>query len=129
MDYGNTATAASVDRVELRQADWVGASRTPEYDMQVWRTPTNTLTVTGTGQMALQAYAHGRWEHVLAFDVEKSSRDITIPERYTGRNINYKYHDGHISELGSLASLSGDAFFTGYRERWLEMSPANNAER
>ncbi len=129
MDYTNTATAASFESVAMRQADGVGAARTPSYDLQVRRTPTTTLTVAGTGSMSLQAYAHGRWEHVVAFTLDHSSRNISIPERFTGRNINYKYHDGHIHELDSLAILSDDVVFDVYRQRWREMSPASNALR
>lgn len=107
--YTVTNTTAWYDDIAIRTADPLGANVKPAYDLLVHRSPTNTLTVKGTGKAQVQAWYGGRWLNVGGpLTLSASGADVVIPERYTGRNINYNYHDGHVSELGRLAAYAAD---------------------
>ena len=107
------------DDVQVRQADWVGRSVTPSYDLMAWRTPSYTLGVTGSGTVQVQAYVGGRWVGIKKFEAGATSRSVPIPEMYTGRNLNSKYHqDSHITEMNQLTRLTGDSIFADTALGW-----------
>lgn len=97
--YTVTNTTAWYKNVSLRPADSLGKSTTPAYDLLVHRTATNKLTIKGAGKVAVEAYYGGRWLKFAEGNLTADGLQVTVPERYTGRNINYNYNDGHISEL------------------------------
>lgn len=50
--------------------------------------------------MQVQGWDGGCWQSIGGpLTLGTSSRTVIIPERFTGRNININYHDGHVSEL------------------------------
>ncbi|VEP39945.1 hypothetical protein TLA_TLA_01303 [Tessaracoccus lapidicaptus] len=119
-------TVVQYDNISLRRSDTVGAALTPRYDLFVWRTPVNNLTLFGTGLVAVEVYTGGRWHQIIQFNALPEGRTVQIPEEYTGRNIHYGYHDtSHIAELQSLYTRSGLEYFKTYAERWLPLAPNN----
>ena len=73
----------------------------------------------GQGGLALQAFKNGRWQPILQFTASATPRTITIPERFTARNINENYHEAHISELRTLGIFSGLGVFGETATRWV----------
>lgn len=119
------STTVWFDDVSLQRSDSLSEhDLIPEYDLFVWETPTNILTVKGEGEYTLQAYEDGYWSTVETFTAVKKGVEIIIPERFTGRNVNFKYHDGHLRQLRTLAYLSGNTDFADYSVRWSALSPS-----
>lgn len=104
----------------VRLADAEGVSYTPSYDMFVYRTPKQDLKLYGDGVFAVQVYADGRWQQVARLTANSWGRSVIIPERFTGRNVNYNYHEAHIGELRQLYGRTGDALFAEYANRWVK---------
>lgn len=110
--YTVTNTTAWYDDVQLRLADPVGVSMTPEYDLLVHRTPSNHLTLQGSGQVQVQGWYGGRWQDIGdPVTLSTDGAQVEIPELYTGRNININYHDGHVSELQRIAAFADQQGF------------------
>ena len=100
-----TNTTAWFTDVTLRQADRLGVALTPKYDLLVRQTPENSLVLRGEGQVRVQGWYGGRWRNIgPAVTLSDSDASVKIPELYTGRNINTKYHDGHVYELLNIAA-------------------------
>lgn len=110
--YASTTTTAWYDDVTLRVADPLGSHVVPAYDLLVHRAPTNTLTLKGTGKVQPQVWDGGIWTNLGSpLELGPQGTDVVIPERFTGRNININYHDGHVVELQLIACLSGERLF------------------
>lgn len=120
--YGVNNTTAWYKNVTLRAADSLGKSVAPAYDLLVHRTPTNTLTVKGSGKVAIEAYEGGRWLKFAEGTLSSAGLDVVVPERFTGRNINYNYHDGHISELQLISCYSGNRNLDQIAKSWSAMA-------
>lgn len=120
--YGVNTTTAWYKNVTLRAADALGHHVAPAYDLLVHETPTNTLTIKGTGTVAVEAYYGGRWLKFAEGNLTTTGLKVVVPERYTGRNINYNYHDGHISELQLISCYSGNVALDRIAKRWSSMA-------
>ncbi len=120
--YRVSNTTAWYKNVTLRAADPLGDNVTPAYDLLTHRTPENTLTIKGSGRVALEAYYGGRWLEFARPTLSASGVDVKVPERYTGRNINYNYHDSHISELQLISCYSGNRSLDQIAQRWSAMA-------
>ena len=104
----------------IRLAEAKGAAHDPDYDILVFRTPRQELKLFGSGLYTVQAFADGRWQSIATLNATAWGRSVIIPERYTGRNLNYRYHESHIGELRQLASRSGWPVFAEYANRWVK---------
>lgn len=132
--YGNSGTTISYDNVELRVADEEG----PKLDIVpkdapfayvgqfVHSQPTNELTLKGSGRVHVEAYEDGRWQRINDKEIALSPTTpvtVQLPERITGRNIHYGYHEHHVDELVSLYKRSGRNYLRTYAESWVKMAP------
>ncbi|NHB85147.1 hypothetical protein G7085_12405 [Tessaracoccus sp. HDW20] len=105
--YAVTNTTAWYDDVELREADELGVNLKPSYELRVHEEPTTVLTLTGTGTVQVQGWYGGRWQDMgEPVTLDGYGADVTVPELWTGRNININYHDGHVSELQRIAQFA-----------------------
>ncbi len=119
-DVKNTSGGeVEFDNIVVRQADPRGRSLAPAYDYYVWRTPTQDLRIHGQGTFEVQVYVEGAWVQVGRVATTPSGVAVRIPEEFTGRNVNHRYHESHIGELRQLASHSGDRLFTTTANRWV----------
>ncbi|MEO7588984.1 MAG: hypothetical protein ABIS84_13280, partial [Arachnia sp.] len=124
---GPANTIVEFDDVVLSRAERLGDSVVPAYDMRVDRTPVNTVSLTGTGTATLQAHADGRWQDVAEVSLTPGSTSRTvIPERFTGRNLHYGYHESHVVELLDLHRLTGDELFLDFARRWAPLASEKN---
>ncbi len=120
-------TVIEFDDVTLSRADAVGTAATPAYDLRVDRTPVNAFTFTGVGQATLQAHQDGQWRDIANVVLSAGSpTTVTVPERFTGRNLHYGYHESHVSELMQLHKMTGDSVFLEFARRWAPLAPAHN---
>lgn len=104
----------------IRLADPVGPALEPTYDLFVHRTPKQELKLYGDDTLvSVQAYQDGRWQPIVQLNATPWGRSVIIPERYTGRNLNYNYHEAHIRELRQLGGMSGLPVFDEYANRWV----------
>ncbi len=125
---GPAGSIIEFDDVELSRADVVGPATTPDYDLRVDETPVNTLTFRGSGAATLQAHADGRWQDIGHISLTAGTpASLIVPERHTGRNLHYGYHEGHVAELMLLHKLTGDPLFLDYARRWVPLAPLYNA--
>ncbi len=137
--YGKTGTTVEYQNIGLRKADEVGISHlssTPENnDLSVRETPTVVLSLEGRGTARLEAYSDGTWQSIDDVTLAKvGSTDIAVPERFTGRNLHYGYHETHVFELLSLYSRAQQAGFSPteaeflrfFAARWEPMAPARH---
>lgn len=120
--YSTTNTTAWYSNVQLRLADELSYHADVAYDLLVHRTPENLLTLQGSGSVQLEAYDGGRWVPVGEELDLTNGANIQIPERFTGRNININYHDGHVSELQRIACYSGERMFDDIAKELSSMS-------
>ena len=120
--YSTTNTTAWYSNVQIRQADELSHHADLAYDLLVHRTPENILTLQGSGSVQLEAYDGGRWLPVGDKLDLANGANIQIPERFTGRNININYHDGHVSELQRIACYSGERMFDDIAKELSSMS-------
>ena len=118
--YPASDTTVQWAKPVIRLADALGASYKPAYDLLVFRTPKQELRLFGTGVHAVQAYADGRWQTIEQLNATSTGRLLIIPERYTGRNLNYRYHEAHVGELRQIYSRSGVQLFRDYADRWVQ---------
>lgn len=124
---GPAGTTVEFDDVTLARADTVGSHVVPSYDFHVHRTPSNTLTLTGSGRATLQAHDGGRWRDVGAVALGTGTAGtVVIPERLTGRNLHWGYHENHVVELMALHRLTGDSLFLEFARRWAPLAPSTN---
>lgn len=153
--YGYTGTTISYDNVELREADVQGPKLdiAPENDQFkyvpqfVYAQPTNTLALKGRGMVQVQAYEDGRWQTIdpgpeASSDgkniqlYSQTATSVEIPERITGRNIHYGYHEHHVDELISLYNRTKDdmddgrerEFLRQYALQWVPMAPSRTGK-
>ena len=126
-DYRTAGTTVTVDDVEVRTSDAVGAALTPAWDLFVWRTPTSRIAMSGAGTATLEAYAQGRWRPVTVVTLSATARQFVVPERLTGRNLHYGYHQAHVAELMSLNHRTRRPYLLDYARRWVAMAPAQTA--
>lgn len=132
--YQNIGTRVLVDDMHLSTAQPVGAALAPQYDLQVYRTPVNTLRLTGSGTATVQAHYNGRWQNIQQVTLSGGATAVVIPERYTGRNLHLGYHETHVAELTSLYDLFRPAgqsphpypFLLTYAQRWAPMAPSRH---
>ena len=125
---GPAGTVVEFDDVTLSRADAVGGHVTPSYDLLVHRSPVNTVTLSGTGAATLQAHADGRWRDVASVSLSSgTSSTVVIPERLTGRNLHWGYHENHVAELMALHRLTNDPVYLKFARRWAPLSPAQSS--
>ena len=125
-DYRKAGTKVTVDNVEVRASDMLGRAVTPQWELYVWKSPTSTIALTGTGTATLEAYDEGRWRPISTVSLTGSTRQVTVPERLTGRNIHYGYHQLHVHELFSLYQRTSRQYLLDYARRWIPMAPSRN---
>lgn len=123
---GPAGTTVEFDDVTLARADTVGAHVVPNHDFLVHHTPVNTISLTGTGRATLQAHDGGRWRDVGAVSLAGTTSTVVIPERLTGRNLHWGYHENHVAELMALHRLTGDPLYLEFAQRWAPLAPAHN---
>ena len=133
--YQNAGTRVLVDDLHLSSAQPVGTALTPQYDLQVYKTPENELSLTGSGTGTVQAHYNGRWQDIQEVTLGNSATTVVIPERYTGRNLHLGYHEAHVGELMSLHNAFRPAstgtphpypFLLAYAQRWAPMAPSRH---
>ncbi|GAA4905571.1 hypothetical protein GCM10025789_26130 [Tessaracoccus lubricantis] len=123
--YNRDNTVFLLDDVHLSSAQTVGSSVTPKYDLRVYNTPQNVLSLTGSGRATLQAHYNGRWQDFATVDLTNAPVDIVIPERFTGRNIHLGYHETHVGELMQLyRAFPQHGYLLEYAQRWAPMAPS-----
>lgn len=138
--YGLTGTTVQYKNIELRKADPVdGALFTDDVegfdDLSILDTPTVELSLTGTGTAQLEVHSDGTWQKID--DVTLTPGAVTtleVPERYTGRNLHYGYHENNVGLLGSLYQrayaagypLDDITFLRDYAVRWELMAPSRH---
>ena len=124
---GPAGTSVEFDDVTLSRADAVGTHVVPSYDLLVHRTPANTLSLSGSGRATVQAHADGRWRDVASVSLTGgAATNVVIPERLTGRNLHWGYHENHVAELVALHGLTKDPLYLEYARRWAPLAPAYN---
>lgn len=104
LDYSLTTTTVRFDGLQLRRVGPTGGARL-EWPMEVLAAPQSKLVVTGTGTYELQAYEQGRWNTIDGWQATGQAHTVIIPERLTGRNLHWGYHEFHVHELLSVARL------------------------
>ena len=146
---GYKGTEISYDNVHLREADSVGSSAS-KFDIApdnkdrfkfinrfVYAQPTSTLTLAGRGTIQVQAYEDGRWQTFSSVTLRTGQNaEVQIPERITGRNIHYGYHEHHVDELISLydrtkadmESGKEREFLRTYALAWVPMAPSRTGK-
>ncbi|MDO5677118.1 MAG: D-glucuronyl C5-epimerase family protein [Propionibacteriaceae bacterium] len=123
--YSTAGTEVWFDDLTVSAAQPVGTAHAPKYDLRVYNTPVNTLRLTGSGSGILQAHQDGRWQNISRVSLSGQPHNVVIPERFTGRNIHFGYHEMHVSELLSLfARHPEQKFLRDYAARWAPMAPA-----
>ncbi len=126
-NQGPANTVVEFDDVVLSRADHIGSATTPRYALRVDRTPVNAFTLTGVGSATLQAHADGRWQDVADVTLAGGTpMQMVLPERFTGRNLHYGYHENHVSELMQLYRMTGEPIFLEFARRWAPLAPAHN---
>lgn len=124
---GPDGTVVEFDDVKLSRADAVGGAATPKYDLRLDRTPVNEFSLTGQGSAILQAHDGGRWQDVAEVLLSPgSTTKVAVPERFTGRNLHYGYHENHVSELMQLHKMTGEPMFLEFARRWAPLAPLHN---
>ncbi len=117
-------TIVEFDDVNLSRADAVGVHVVPPVDLLVHRSPVTTLSVRGSGRATLQAHADGRWRDIASVSLSGGTAShVVIPERLTGRNLHWGYHENHVAELMALHRLTQDAVYLDFARRWAPLSP------
>lgn len=106
---------------------FVQVNSDPAWDLFVWRTPTSRIAMSGAGTATLEAYAQGRWRPVTVVTLSAAARQFVVPERLTGRNLHYGYHQAHVAELMSLNHRTRRPYLLDYARRWVAMAPAQTA--
>lgn len=132
--YGLAGTTVEYRNISLGEAQAVGAAHDPSYGLYVHDTPSNTISVAGTGSIRIQAYQDGMWHNVQQVNLSSTATTVDISELYTGRNLHYGYHETHVAELSSLytravaAGINADdaKFLRDYAVRWEEMAPSRH---
>ncbi|MGO1385759.1 MAG: D-glucuronyl C5-epimerase family protein [Arachnia sp.] len=136
--YGKTGTTVEYRNINLRAADTKGTSFSPSAvavnDLSIRATPTVPLLLTGAGTARLEAYSEGQWQEIDVVQLTSGGTTIEVPERFTGRNLHYGYHETHVYELLSLYSRAMQAgfspadaeFLRSFAERWEPMAPARH---
>ena len=137
--YGKTGTTVEYKNISLREAEKKGIALSPSAlavnDLSIRDTPTVPLSLTGIGTARLEAYSEGQWQRIGDVElVSGTPTTIAVPERYTGRNLHYGYHETHVYELLSLYSRSLQAgfpasdaeFLRNFAARWEPMAPARH---
>lgn len=138
--YGNIGTKITYDNISLRGAENPkggfalsprGPNQFTHVDQFVYNQPVNTLTLSGNGTVQAQVYEDGRWQTFSTVTLKPGvASETVIPERVTGRNIHYGYHENHVGELISLYNRTkGDVgkereFLREYAASWVKMAPA-----
>ena len=124
--YATSGTTIEFDDVSVSAAEAIGESVAPDYDLLVHRSPVNKLEIAGEGTGTLQAYADGRWQDVGSVEPSLNAAEVVIPERFTGRNLHYGYHENHIIELMALHHRTGDPMFLKFAQDWAALAPGQN---
>lgn len=131
--YQNAGTVLLVDDLRLSLEQPVGPAFKPKYDLQVYKTPVNVLSLTGQGTATVQAHYNGRWQDIQTVTLGSGPTQVTIPERYTGRNIHLGYHETHVGELMTLHNAFKPAsgphpfpYLLTYAQRWAPMAPSRH---
>lgn len=132
--YGLVGTTVEYRNISLGESQDLGAHNDPDYALYVHETPVNSLTVSGSGSIRVQAYQDGLWHNVQGVELGSTATTVEIPELYTGRNIHYGYHETHVAELSSLYTRAIAAGFTAedatflrdYAVRWEAMAPGRH---
>ncbi|OMG58861.1 D-glucuronyl C5-epimerase family protein [Tessaracoccus sp. ZS01] len=123
--YNRDDTVFLLDDVQLSSQQTIGSSLKPAYDLKVYRTPENILSLTGSGRATVQAHYNGRWQDFATVDLTAERVDIVIPERFTGRNIHLGYHETHVGELMALyRAFPQHGYLLEYAQRWAPMAPS-----
>lgn len=117
-------TKVTYDDVKLTRIP-AAARTTLVWPYSVVSAPTSRLTIRYTGVGELQAYENGRWWKVAHLDsTVPSTVTIAVSQRWTGRNLNYGYHEGHVGEVLALHRILGDPVFLTYAQRWRPLAPS-----
>lgn len=127
--YQASATVAGTlvvfDDVTLSPAQALGSSVVPTYPLSVLASPQAQVELTYTGTGELQAYDNGRWHRVAGLNAAAPTTvTVTVPERFTGRNLHYGYHETHIDELVSLYRRTGEEVFLDTARLWAPLAPS-----
>jgi hypothetical protein len=49
---------------------------------------------------------------------------LTVPERFTGRNLHYGYHETHVDELMSIYRRTADPVLLQFAQEWRPLAPS-----
>ncbi len=138
--YGLEGTTVEYKNIELRAADTVGSALSTDTvegfnDLSILDTPTVALSLTGTGTARLEIHSDGKWQAISDVTLTPgTATEIAVPERYTGRNLHYGYHENNVGLLGSLYLRANDAgfrvadiaFLRDYAVEWELMAPSRH---
>lgn len=119
-------TTVTFDEVTLRPAQPRGSGVTPAYPLSLLDSPKAEVEITFRGTGELQAYENGRWNKLASLSSPTTTtRVVTVPERFTGRNLHYGYHETHIGELVALYRMTGESFLLDTARAWAPLAPAS----
>lgn len=124
-DASVAGTQVVFDDVTLRPAQPLRSGVVPTYPLSVLDSPRAQVELTYTGTGELQAYENGRWHKIAALgSAGPVTTTVTIPERLTGRNLHYGYHETHVGELVSLYRRTGIQVFLETARAWAPLAPS-----
>ncbi len=127
-DASVAGTQVVFDDVTLRAAQPLRSGVVPTYPLSVVDSPHAQVELSYTGTGELQAYDNGRWHKIASLgSAGPVSRTVTIPERFTGRNLHYGYHETHVGELVSLYRRTGIDTFLETARAWAPLAPSRGA--
>jgi hypothetical protein len=82
------------DDVTFRRAQATLSGVVPTYPLSVLGSPRAFVELTYSGTGELQAYLDGRWHKIAHLSsAGPTTVTLTVPERFTGRNLHYGYHE------------------------------------
>lgn len=127
-DWQVTNTTVFFDDVSLTRMQPTAGARTVVWPLSVQAARTSPVSLTTTGTGELQAYEQGRWWTVSKLS-STTPRTVTVavPERFTGRNLHYGYHELHVEELVALYRRTADPVFLEYAQAFRPLAPSRES--
>ena len=127
-DWKVSNTTAFFDDVSLTRMQSSAGAQTVTWPLSVQAARSSSVTLTTTGTGELQAYDQGRWWSLSKLS-STSPRTVTVsvPQRFTGRNLHYGYHELHVEELVALYRRTADSMFLDYAQAFRPLAPSREA--
>lgn len=127
-DWTVTNTTVHYDNVTLTPMQSTAGAVAVTWPLELKDALTAEVTLTTTGVGELQAYSQGRWWALAQLNsTSPRTVTVTVPERFTGRNLHFGYHEMHVDELVSLYRRTADPVFLEYAQRWRPLAPSKES--